>query len=145
MHRRNTVKRDQKNMPGKFPAITPENFPVLVEVDISKPAEWNYEEKPVKNNAKIYSNGDVFEGQYDETTGKPDFGKITFKNGDVYEGPILYCWPHQRPPIYVEVELEDGEIEEQPMEQEAEYYDYGTFTDADGKKTVGVFCFGKEW
>ena len=126
-----------------------ENFPELSNGISTKPAEWKYQEPVIRNDAKIYPSGDIFEGDYDET-GNPIYGKVTFANGNIYRGPIHYSWPKD----YDDYESTDEECEftdEYYDEDDGEYEEYyyetrlGVMIYPNGKQFVGVFCFGDEW
>jgi len=115
-----------------------------------KPSEWNLVPSQIKDNSKVYPNGDVFEGEFDAITGRPSYGKIMYSNGNVYEGPIHYSWPQDKEPN--EEGDEDGEEEyennwdgDEDGEEECEDVREGIWTFPDGKVFVGVACFGKEW
>jgi hypothetical protein len=89
--------------------------------------------------AKRYSNGDIFDGYYDEK-GEPIYGKLTFANGNVYEGPIQSSWDKSS---------DQDDCIDEAMEYYDSYYDefpiveqLGVFTKTDGKKFFGIFCFG---
>lgn len=123
-----------------------ENFPELSSVSSTKNAEWKYQAPALRSDAKIYSSGDVFEGDYDET-GSPIYGKVTFANGNIYRGPIHYSWPKD----YDDCESDEEEyeaVDEEWSDYEEEYYNEpinGVMTYPNGKRFVGVFCFGQEW
>lgn len=131
-------------------AITPENFPELTPTSCVAAPEWKYKEVIIKSNAKYYPNGDIFEGEYDEGNGRPFYGKITFVNGNVYKGPIHYSWPKD----YDDDESDDDEscdgnkVDDESSENYEQFVQYdnrGVLFYPDGKRFIGVFCFGKEW
>jgi len=93
----------------------------------------------ISDNAKVYPNGDTFEGYYDEN-GFPIWGKLTFANGTIYKGPIQSSWDKT---------MDCDDWIDEPMDYYDSYYDYyeddgrrGLFTTSDGKQFYGVFCFG---
>jgi hypothetical protein len=95
----------------------------------------------ISDSAKRYPNGDIFDGYYDEK-GEPIYGKLTFANGTVYEGPIQSSWDKTAD--------QDDWIDE-PMNYYDSYYDdfphddrVGVFTTPDGKSFCGIFCFGNK-
>jgi hypothetical protein len=118
------------------------NFPALAKVAdkiLSKAPKWDCSETRVSDTEKVYPNGTRYDGYYDEN-GKPVHGKLTFKNGDVYKGPIRYSWEN------------DDEEYEDLIDQTGYYYDnyyyneytdckYGVMTSPEGKEFWGVFCF----
>jgi len=124
-------------------AITPENFPELAPTLCLAAPEWKYKEVIIKSNAKFYPNGDIFEGDYNEETGRPLYGKITFVNGNVYKGPIHYSWPKD-----CDDDDESGDDDDWSSENYEEFVEYdnrGVLFYPDGKRFIGVFCFGQEW
>jgi hypothetical protein len=95
----------------------------------------------ISDSAKRYPNGDIFDGYYDEK-GEPIYGKLTFANGNVYEGPIQSSWDKTAD--------QDDWIDE-PMDYYDSYYDdfsaddrVGVFTTPEGKTFYGIFCFGNK-
>lgn len=139
-------------------------FPILstcaAESNMVKPI-WNCEKVTIISDyAKRYSNGDIFDGDYDER-GLPLYGKLTFANGNVYEGPIHETWPVEQEAaddgfVYDLVprnyEPNDCYFDEDtntwyhyPQEEayvEPEASNYGVMTYADGRQFYGTFCFG---
>jgi hypothetical protein len=123
-------------------------FPVLSSVKAlaqEKPM-WNCEKvSQFSDTAKYFDNGDVYEGAFDEL-GLPCYGKMTFANGNVYEGPIRDYWMKDE-------EEEDEETVEETITNdeyyEYEYYEeeqepvYGKMTYPSGKVFWGVFCFAQ--
>jgi hypothetical protein len=107
---------------------------------MSEPKSNWLEAISMRNNENItrYSNGDSFEGDFDDD-GLPAYGKMIFANGNVYYGPINTSWQIQR-----ENGLsEDDELEE--YEDEYSYIDdyenYGEMFYPDGRSFYGAFCF----
>jgi hypothetical protein len=93
----------------------------------------------ISDNAKIYPNGDTFDGYYDED-GLPIWGKLTFINGNTYEGPIQSSWDKSG---------DRDDLVDEPGDYYDSYYDeyfddgrIGVFTTPAGKQFYGVFCFG---
>jgi hypothetical protein len=137
--------------PAKKPVVdisSNRDFPALPasKNTVSAPV-WNCEKVTViSDGAKRYQNGDIFEGDDDEN-GLPFYGKLSFANGNVYEGPIRETWPE-------DVEDEDDEetvCESDSYYEEDDYYEeeyeeppnnYGRMIRADGSVFWGVFCFG---
>lgn len=117
---------------------------------------WNCDKiNTISEKAKRYINGDIFEGEYDER-GLPCFGKFTFSDGKIYEGPIRESWPED----YIENDYDDNDsqtvCDDENFEDEYfsdEWYEdeyrepppppnnYGKMTFADGSEFWGVFCF----
>jgi hypothetical protein len=131
---------------------------------------WNCEtETKIRDDAKYYKNGSIYEGEFDKD-GLPCYGKITYANGDVYEGPIREHWikddeeedddecykndsifgsyQHDYP---INSYMTTGYYEEEEEEQDEDYYydeevepkleKYGKLTSANGRVFWGVFCF----
>jgi hypothetical protein len=136
--------RGYKN-PFKKPTLdnSEENFPRLATVTdkiLSHAPTWNCSATQVSDTEKTYPSGTKYDGYYDEN-GKPVYGKIKFKNGDVYEGPIHYSWD------------KDDEEYEDLIDQTGYYYDnyfysdylnngkYGVMRYPNGKEFWGVFYF----
>jgi hypothetical protein len=116
-----------------FPTLSTEN---LVKVA----AEWNIEStRKLSENAKIYSNGDTFEGEFD-TDGSPLYGRLNYANGDVYIGILLSKWTRQ---TYIPDDISETSYSFcYNEEEEADDFDnYGQMTLANGKTFYGVFCF----
>jgi len=129
-------------------------FPVLSSVNTtaSKKPIWNCEKvSRFSDNAKYFENGDVFEGVFDEL-GLPCYGKMTFSNGNVYEGPIRDYWikndeeeqdeEEVEEPIYEDEYYDDYDYYEEEEEEEEEQV-YGKMTYPSGKVFWGVFCFAQ--
>jgi hypothetical protein len=112
-----------------------EDFPDLVnDVSGSKldaVAVWPLTKMGIPPNARVFDNGDVFDGDYDET-GQPAYGTLRFSNGNIYRGPIHYSWP------------QDEDAEDWEWEEEEQWANpYGELRFPDGRRFRGVFCFGK--
>jgi hypothetical protein len=107
---------------------------------------WNITKTEQLGNKKIYSNGDVFQGQFNTETGLPSYGVITFLNGNVYEGPIHYSWPQDADDTFETYGEYDETFDENYDETFVEApVNEGIMTYPDGKTFIGVFCFGKAW
>jgi len=140
--------------PAKKPVLdisSNRDFPSLLgnKNTVSAPV-WNCEKITIiSDGAKRYQNGDIFEGDFDEK-GLPCYGKLTFANGNVYEGPIRETWPE-------DVEEDEEDFEETVCDSDSFYDDddyyyeeeyeepvsnYGRMTYPDGSEFWGVFCFG---
>jgi hypothetical protein len=110
-----------------------------------KPVEWGAD-MITKTNAPIrqFTNGDIFEGEFDKN-GNPINGKLTFKNGNIYYGPIFTSWPQDPEPYYEEMPDPNDEYsfvyyyEEHPDVDP--YRNYGEMVYPDGTSFWGVFCF----
>jgi hypothetical protein len=112
-------------MPNPFrrkpePKLSEADFPALNDTVVlpitQKPLDWSCEKiRTFDPDAKFYPNGDVYEGEYRED-GTPEFGKMTFADGKVYEGAFEEEW------------IEDN---------------YGLMTLPSGKRFWGVFRFAK--
>jgi len=116
-----------------------EDFPDLVnDVSGSKldsVAVWPLTKTGIPPNARVFDNGDVFDGDYDET-GQPAYGTLRFSNGNIYRGPIHYAWPKEYD--------EDEDKEDWEWEEEEQWANpYGELRFPDGRRFRGVFCFGK--
>jgi len=144
-----------------FPHLIDETNPIV------EPAVWNCEKRTfIRDDAKYYANGDRFEGDFDDN-GLPCYGKITFANGTIYEGPIRSHWVHDEEE-QIDAELYDTWSEDQTQgtnnenavsqqpDDDYEYYEeypedthettcqdkYGKFTYPDGKIFWCITCFG---
>jgi len=125
-------------------------FPILSSV--SAPAHekpvWNCEKiSQFSDNAKYFSNGDVYEGVFDEL-GLPCYGKMTFANGNVYEGPIRDYWIKNDENEEDEDTVDETITDDEYYEYDDEYYEeqeqiYGKMTSPGGKVFWGVFCFAQ--
>lgn len=128
-------------------------FPSLsTEVKADDPI-WNCEKVRIfRDDAKYYKNGNIYEGEFDEG-GLPCYGKLTFANGDVYEGPIREQWikddeeENSEDETYSEETDENYEDWDEYYEEKQQTETYGRLTRCDGSVFWGVFCFGdrKKW
>jgi hypothetical protein len=93
--------------------------------------------------AKIYKNGDAFDGIYDDN-GLPVYGKIMFANGNIYEGCVHSVW-HKDDEEFDDCDDDQeecfGEYYEEDQTDWFMYSNYGVMTYPDGKKFYGSFCF----
>jgi hypothetical protein len=126
--------------------ISDKNFPSLPSNNGNTPlAGWPIEVgRRFSETAKVYKNGDVFDGIYDDK-GLPVYGKIVFANGNVYEGCVHSIWHKEED---YNTDDDNDEIEENFDEYYEEhhtdwfmYSNYGVMTNTDGKKFYGSFCF----
>jgi len=122
---------------------------------------WNCEKiTTFRDDAKYYKNGNIYEGDFDDE-GLPCYGKITFANGDLYEGPIREHWikddeeedddvykndsvfgSYQHDYYEEDYDYDDEYSDEYYEEEESRPEKYGKFTYANtGKVFWGVFCF----
>ena len=132
---KNPFKKQEVDISEKsFPSL-PTNHNVMK----SEKSAWPHSSNRVSDTVKQHPNGDTFDGYYDEN-GQPIWGKLTFANGNIYEGPIQSSWDKK--------DDSDDWIDE-PMDYYDSYYDEyvadgrsGLFTTPDGKQIYGVFCFG---
>jgi hypothetical protein len=143
----------RKNWLNSAIKFTDKDFPQLQQITtpmIKK--EWI----PIKNTVVLVSNKyDIFKGQCDNN-GVPNYGKISFGNGDTYHGPIFTSFPKNDEEFTVGNDDYNDYDEDCEEYEEDEYFDYEQFTYEqdpyenygemiykDGRSFRGVFCFGK--
>ena len=143
--------RNSKPKSSRLDISSNKEFPALSISSASVNApKWNCEKvSAISDSATRYSNGDIFEGDYD-ADGLPCYGKLTFSGGKIYEGPIQEEWPQdpdddedESSPNLYEEDSEDEYFEDEWYEPEPEppINNYGRMIMPDGSEFWGVFCF----
>jgi hypothetical protein len=121
--------------------ISDKNFPALPSVGAknASPGWPKIVGRKLSETAKIYKNGDAFDGVYDDN-GFPVYGKIMFTNGNVYEGCVNSAWIKEDE----DLEEQEEDFDEYYEEDQTDWFlysNYGIMTYPDGKKFYGSFCF----
>ena len=149
---------------GQVIKFTEAEFPILSGTTVARQSQNKDWINKKKNADVLIQKHDIFEGKCNDETGMPMYGKISFVNGDIYEGPIFTSFPKYNDDEgnddereYVEDEYDEDEYDEDEYDEDKydedgydegeyekdPYENYGEMIYKDGTSFWGIFCFGQ--